>query len=260
MACSREDEGLRVLLGGSNAEKLFSYFLGHAGRSLRRELTNALSVGHLFEDGVLRALDLHLSGEVGMLQCSLSRYPPGRILLEHLPQEVEGLPVDVGVHLLGEVELARAVLHEDLVVLLALEDGAAEEQVVEDDASREDIANRVALGRHVLDVDDLGRDEAGRAASHEEVLLLFGVGGEAEVADGQVLGVYLPEHDVLGLEVAVDDPSLREVAQTLKNIADDLLRLRCFDFLSALEHLVQLHAFQILEDHVDRVFSFVYAL
>lgn len=53
MEVSGEDEGLWVFFGGSNAEKLFSYFLGHAGGSFRGELTNALSVGHLFEDGVL---------------------------------------------------------------------------------------------------------------------------------------------------------------------------------------------------------------
>lgn len=103
---SGEDEGLWVFLGGSHAEKLFSYFLGHAGGSFRGELTNALSVGHLFEDGVLRALDLHLSGEIGMLQGHLGRDPSGWILLEHLSQEVEGFPVDIGVHLFGEVELA----------------------------------------------------------------------------------------------------------------------------------------------------------
>lgn len=71
IALSGEDEGLWVLLGGSNAEKLFSYLLGHAGRSFRGELANALSVGHLFEDGVLRALDFHLAGEVGVLQSHL---------------------------------------------------------------------------------------------------------------------------------------------------------------------------------------------
>lgn len=84
IAFSGEDEGFRVLLGGSNAEKLFSYFLGHAGRSLRGELANALSIGHLFEDGVLRALNFHLAGEVRVLQCHICRYSSGRILLKHL--------------------------------------------------------------------------------------------------------------------------------------------------------------------------------
>lgn len=41
-----------------------------------------------------------------MFQSHLSRDPSGWILLEHLPQEVEGLPIDIGIHLLGEVELA----------------------------------------------------------------------------------------------------------------------------------------------------------
>lgn len=103
---SGEGEGLWVFFGGSDAEKLFSYFFGHAGRSFRRELANALSVGHLFEDSVLCALDFHLSGEVRMLESHISRDPSAWILLEHLPQEVEGLPINRCVHLLGEVELA----------------------------------------------------------------------------------------------------------------------------------------------------------
>lgn len=131
---------------------------------------------------------------------------------------------------------------------------------MEDDACREDIADWITLGRHILDVDDLRSDKAWRAASNEEVFLLFSVGGKAEVANGEVLGVYLSKHDVFRLEVAMDDPVLREMAQTLKDVADDLPCLLSFDFLSALEHFVQLHSFEVLKDHVDRVFCFVYAL
>lgn len=86
------------------------------------------------------------------------------------------------------------------------------------------------------------------------------MGGKPEVANREVLGVDLSEHDVFRLEVAMNDPVLREMAQPLKDVADDLPRLLCLDFLSTLEHLVQLHSFQILQYHIDRVFGFIDAL
>lgn len=86
------------------------------------------------------------------------------------------------------------------------------------------------------------------------------MGGKAEVANGEVLGVDLSEHDVFRLEIAMNDPVLREMAQPLKDVADDLPCLLSFYFLAAFQHFVQLHAFEILKDHVHRVFCFIDAL
>ena len=77
------------------------------------------------------------------------------------------------------------------------------------------------------------------------------MGGKPEVANCEVLGVGLSEHDVFGLEIAMDDPVLREMTQSLKDIADDLPGLLRLNFLPALQHLVQLHSFQILQYHVN---------
>jgi len=69
---------------------------------------------------------------------------------------------------------------------------------VEDDSGRED----VALGFDVLalvELDDLGRHVAGRAASEEEVLVDVCKGGEAVVDDNWRHEAARPKHDVLGL-------------------------------------------------------------
>ena len=70
---------------------------------------------------------------------------------------------------------------------------------MEDDSSWKDIADGVTLGVHVSNVDDLGSNKARGATSHEEILLFLCIGGQAEVADGQVPWTLLSKHDVLRL-------------------------------------------------------------
>lgn len=77
---------------------------------------------------------------------------------------------------------------------------------MEDDSSWEDVADGVTLGIHVPDVDDLGSNEARSSTSNEEILLFFSIGGQAEVTDGKVPGIFLSKHDVLGLQITMDDP------------------------------------------------------
>jgi hypothetical protein len=63
--------------------------------------------------------------------------------------------------------VALAVHGDDLLSILAHEKVLAEDNVVKDAADTEDIANGMRLSGHVLDVDDLRSDVAGRATSHK---------------------------------------------------------------------------------------------
>lgn len=76
---------------------------------------------------------------------------------------------------------------------------------MEDDSRREDIADRVAFGLHILDVDDLGSHESWGSASHKKVFLFFSVGSQSEITDADFEAVLPFEHDIFGFEVSVND-------------------------------------------------------
>ena len=157
-----------------------------------------------------------------MVQGILSRNAIKRIFLQHTGQQIEGMPLDLAVHLFLEVEVTESVLVEDLVVLLALENRAAKQQVVQDDPHREDVADGGTLGRHVLDVDDFRSHKPRSATSHEQVLLLISMGGQSEVTNGHITGILLLEDDVLWFQVAVDDPVFCQMAESSKDVLNDL--------------------------------------
>lgn len=114
---------------------------------------------------------------------------------------------------------------QDFVILFALKDGAAKQQVVEDDAGRKYVTNGLAFGGHVSDVDDFGSHKAGSAAADEEVVFFFGVGGQSEVADGHFAGVLALEEDILGFEIAVDDLVFGEMAESSEDALNDAFDL-----------------------------------
>jgi hypothetical protein len=125
-------------------------------------------------------------------------------------------------------------LSENLVVLFTLENRRSKKQVMEDDSSREDVTDGIALGIHVPDVDDLRSNEPRGSTPHEEILLLLSISRQAEVTDRQVPRVFLSKHDVLRLQITMDDPVPREVAQTSQDVLDDGLCLVMLNFSSTL--------------------------
>ena len=56
-----------------------------------------------------------------MVEGRVSRKTTGGVFFQHAGQQVEGAGRQRAVHLFVEVELARPVLRQDLVVLFALE-------------------------------------------------------------------------------------------------------------------------------------------
>ena len=105
---------------------------------------------------------------------------------------------------------------------------------MEDDACREDVTNGVTLGGHIADVDDFWCNEARSTASDEKILFFFGVSGESEVADGGFPLFVLLEHDVLWLEVTVDDPVFGQMCQSAEDTLDNSLSVVMFDFSATL--------------------------
>ena len=93
---------------------------------------------------------------------------------------------------------------------------------MEDDTSREDIADGITLGAHVSDVDDFWGHKARGPASDEQVFFLVSVSGKAKVAYGSFPALVLLEHDVFWLEVAMDDAVPRQMGQSFQNVPDYL--------------------------------------
>ena len=169
-----------------------------------------------------------------MLQGILSTDAAFGVSLQHLGQQIQSRGGHLRIAVLGESKIASPILSEYFVVLLALEDRGPEEQVVEDDASRKDVADGIAFGAHIPNVDDLGSHEARCAAPDKKILLLVGVGGQAEVADGSFPALLFLEHDVLGLQVSMDYSILGQVGQSSEDILYYLFCIVVLDLYSAL--------------------------
>ena len=110
---------------------------------------------------------------------------------------------------------------QNLVIFLALEDRASEKQVVKDDSYRKYIADSLALGRQIFDIDDLRSHKAWGTATDEQVLLLVWMCGQTEITNGQILSIIFPEDDVLRFEVAMDDVMFGEMGKPLQDILSD---------------------------------------
>ena len=101
----------------------------------------------------------------------------------------------------------------------------ATEQQVQNDTSAERVAFEGRLEVRVLGVGahDLWRDEARRSAPFEQELLDVMFGGQAEIADLEVVWVccvlFVFEHDVVGFEVAVQVPNLLQVLEASQDAA-----------------------------------------
>ncbi len=137
------------------------------------------------------------------------------------------------------------MLVRDLHGLLADERLGAREHLVEHDAEGVDVAAGVGDSAG----DELGGEVRDGA---EQSLPRRGVGahrpGEAEVAelDAPVVG----EHDVLGLEVAMHDPSRVRRREAREHGLADLQRLLCGEMALLLQQLPQRDARQVLHDEV----------
>ena len=123
----------------------------------------------------------------------------------------------LGVELLDRLRRALRPRHHDLERGRAAEGNRAGGHLVEDHAEREDVglrADRLALdllGRHVeRRADDRARLRHSR---------LLGGLGQAEVGDVHVIGGV--DHDVLGLQVAVDDALVVRGLEAFRRLAED---------------------------------------
>lgn len=100
------------------------------------------------------------------------------------------------------------VVEDDLLEVAAEEGGAGGDHLVQYDAEREHVGG-VAVGQVAQ---HLGTHVAGRAAPGEQHVGVVHELAQAEVHDLDLFRVLAHEHQVLGLQVPVDEP---ECAQTL---------------------------------------------
>lgn len=132
----------------------------------------------------------------------------------------------------------------------------AEDDVVEDAAHAEDVADGVRLRRHVLDVDDLGRHVAWGAAADEEVVGVVGHRGQPEVDDDGLLA----EDDVVGLEVPMDHVLPSHFCQSAEDALHDELALVDGVLGEVVEAAADGVALHVLQRKVNRVLGLVDAL
>lgn len=147
----------------------------------------------LFFEAFLFCLSLLFFFEVGVAQSLFSRYSLLRVNLQHFSEQIHDQLVSLYVFLRGEVEAARPVLIENLVVGFSFEEALAEDEEVEDEAQTENIANRRVLRLHILYVYHLRCHVARSPASHEEVLLGISKLSEAVVRNNTVVTVSTPQ-------------------------------------------------------------------
>lgn len=79
---------------------------------------------------------------------------------------------------------------------------------MEDESSREDIANRITFRRHVSDINNLGRHKARSSTAYEQIFLFFRIGRKPEITNYKVIDSLLSKHDVLGLQITMDNSFL----------------------------------------------------
>ena len=82
-----------------------------------------------------------------------------------------------------ESDVASSVLGKHLIIGPAGKGADSKKEDVEDEPQAEHVADGFVLGLHILDVDDLGGDVAGGAASYEQVLLGVGELGQSKIGD-----------------------------------------------------------------------------
>ena len=130
---------------------------------------------------------------------------------------------------------------------VALKGQAAREHLIEHDAGGVDVRARVGAVALRL----LGRDVVDGA----ERLLRHGVGGVGKTGDAEVRDLdaaVAQHHDVLRLDVAVDDAARMRVAQPLHNLCDEMQRLAPVQTPAPLHILLECDAVDELHDDVLR--------
>ena len=131
-------------------------------------------------------------------------------------KKIQSITVKLLIFFLVEVEFTSSILSKNIAVTCALKDRFIEEQVMENDSSREDIADGFALERHVLDVDDLRGNEARSPTSDKDVFFLIGMGSKSKVTDGNFQWIFASEHDIFRFQISVNDPSGGQVVDAIK--------------------------------------------
>ena len=80
---------------------------------------------------------------------------------------------------------------------------------MENNSSREDIADGLTFSTHVSDVNDLWSNESRSAASNKEILFFISIGSQSKVADSRLPTILLFKHNVFGFEISMDNSIAR---------------------------------------------------
>lgn len=129
-----------------------------------------------------RLLDL-LCIEVRMLQGFACFYSILRVHIQEFGQKVESDEIEALVHFFVELKSTGPIFSQDLLIFFAFKNGPTKQQVVKNEPSRKDITDRVALRRHIFNVNNFRCYKPRRPTSHEEVFFLVCIGRQSEITD-----------------------------------------------------------------------------
>jgi len=123
----------------------------------------------------------------------------------------------------------------------------AEDDVVEDAARTEDVADGVGFGRHVLDVDDLGGHVPWGSTPHKQVVGVVGHSCQPEIDDNRLLA----QDNVVWLEVTMDHVFPGHLGKSAQNPFEDEFALVDGVLGEVVEPAADGVALDILQSQVD---------
>jgi hypothetical protein len=145
----------------------------------------------------------------------------------------------------GKVDFTICVIFHNLLIAGALEQVFVGEYVVKSDAQSEDVALGMALLRKI---EHFWGDVSRRSAQ----IFLSGaaqLGAEAPVDEHDVEAVVLPEHEVLGLDIPVDNAVLCQIRKHPEQIREQAVDLPVQELHAG--HVGQHARREVLLDDVD---------
>ena len=115
---------------------------------------------------------------------------------------------------------------------------------MEDQSQTENVTNRAILTLQILDVDNFRGNVPRRATTNEEILINICELSQSEIGDNTLPSTFLPENEVLGLEVAMHDVFRVHFFESLKDGIDNEACLVGLELVFGLDLIVELSAFQ----------------
>ena len=143
--------------------------------------------------------------KVWMFKCLLSVDSFFRIHPQHFHHQILCFFFHHTKFFLFEIKLRLTIFLDQIVVIFWLEHAFSKRKHVKDKPKTEDVANRLILGFHIFDVDDLRGDKARSTTSGEKVHFSVREFGESKIGNNTIESIFFSEKNVLRFEISVHD-------------------------------------------------------